>query len=166
MARISASRIDLYRQQLETVAQLIDRTGELREAFRAFHGDRPVSEYVTIPLDILSNELPRLQRQLERAKSDGEKRHYAEQAAMVRPEVEELLADLSAKLALLRSGGRLPEAWHFRSGPVELDRGWPGRRRRQRKRQSRKTADDLHRLRPLQRLFPATSPGSSTSAPM
>ena len=125
MARVSASRIDLYRQQLETVAQLIDRTGELREAFRAFHGDRPVSEYVSIPLDILSEELPRLQRQLEQAKSDGEKRHYAEQAAMVRPEVEELLADLSAKLALLRSGGRLPEAWHFRSGPVKLDRGWP-----------------------------------------
>lgn len=120
-----AVKADLYEQQSESVAELRARLDRLKKEFARLYGDRPYSAYVSVPLAVLDRHLPLLQKRLSNASGDGEKLFYAEQAAMTRQETADILNVLERDLKTLQSGGKLPEAWAFRSSPITLEGGWP-----------------------------------------
>jgi len=120
-----AVKADLYEQQSESVTELCARLDLLKKEFAQLYGDRPYSAYVSAPLAVLDRHLPLLQKRLKSASGDGEKLFYAEQAAMTGEEVADILNLLEKDLKTLRDGGKLPEAWKYRSSTVTLNNGWP-----------------------------------------
>ncbi|MBS1369166.1 MAG: hypothetical protein HPZ91_04325 [Lentisphaeria bacterium] len=126
LEKLTGSKVDLYRQQLEITAGLESELKRLNAVADAlFYGERPRSEYIASPLYILNEHLPRIRRRLVNASDDGAKKYYAEQAAMTNAEIAETLSDIAASLAELQAGRKLPETWKFRTSPIRQVDGWP-----------------------------------------
>jgi len=121
MTSIKAVKTDLYEEQLQRVAAF----GKELERLQAMASEYPASPYLSAPLTVLGMSIPKLQRQLLAAATDGEKSYYAERSAMVEADTAGALADLADRLAFLKQGGQLPGTWRVLSGPVKLERGWP-----------------------------------------
>lgn len=122
--RIQTAKIDFYNLQLESVQKFCRELGVLKKEVEAV-SDKQSSLYISAPIDILERHLILLRDRLSRAEREEERRFYAEQAAMTRPDTAEALADLARRVKLLQSGGKIPQAWRFLSSPVALENGWP-----------------------------------------
>ncbi len=123
--KLAAQKVDFIRQQQEAFAALQQQFTEIEQAYRSFYGDRQPSPYVSGPLLLLAEHLPRLSGRLSKAQTEEEKRYYADLIAMTTPETVALLDELKETLAMLRSGKELPETWSYRSGAISLVDGWP-----------------------------------------
>ncbi len=125
LGKFQAVKADLYEQQMESMTAFVAKLEQLKKDVAEFYGNRTQSEYVAVPLKVLNLHLPRRMKQLQNAASKEEKLYYAEQAAMIQPEIADMLSKIETDLQLLRNGGKLPEVWSFRSSPITLENGWP-----------------------------------------
>ncbi len=116
---------DLYKKQVAIFDNFMKKLASLNKEFTAFYGKNECSAYISIPLFILKKHLPEFRNRLLGAKTEGEKKYYAEKAAMINPELIEEFKDLEQKLVLLKSGKTLPATFKFVSSPVSLVNGWP-----------------------------------------
>lgn len=121
----TAVKANFHRAQQESVGKLYEKLQHLKKAAQKFYGQRTPSAYISVPLDILSRHLTLLYNHLLTAQSDGEKRHYAQQAAMTQKDTADALADLTRRIEQLQSGDSLPSTWKFCSAPISLQNGWP-----------------------------------------
>lgn len=120
-----AVKSDPVKLQSNRLDAALSRFEALKKEFKAFYGERPFSAYVSMPLAVLSDTLPLYRNRLKSTKEREAQLLHAERLAMIMPEVEAALDDLSGTLAELKSGRVLPATWRYVSGPVELKEGWP-----------------------------------------